>query len=283
MPSTSPDKEKKRKNNQRSELETLIENGFILENGNLASEVKLGHIKPMGNNVKIGILYTKDPRKQHKGSRITSTQNIGSREDLYIYAEKYYTKKYGFPLKSIRNDLMNSQGYKEISCERALQIFYQLGLTPEDNKLFKYALLLDALPMPPEIEREVIDGSCTYHFNGNKITDILAPGFIYIKKNLEVLKRDFSVINSEKTAVKLYDSIGRSKEIELAEVYSYWLENPSSRKFIEYSSKAGGFDLFKLNQYKLFRRECNSRMKEIMDKNYNISSKEDLTASISVS
>ena len=108
----------------------------------------------------------------------------------------------------------------------------------------------------------------------------MKPGYFYVKKNIEHLMKDYEIRGPDKRTVKLFDSLGRGQDIGLEEIYSIWLKNPMDRRYMEYTSKSTGFDLFKNNQLKVLRNEYNNRLKEIMDKNYQIESKADFRSNI---
>lgn len=219
-------------------------------------------------------------KETDKKSRISNeSSSLYDKEQYYKYSEKWYTKKYGFPLRKTPKELRYSLAFRSISIERVLQILYQMNLSPYDTNLFPVAILLDVLPLPPEIY-ELEEGHGNFMFRGNKLIGVFRPALSYIRSSLEMIKREPSYSQQiHQNDLKLIDKIGRPYAVNIERIYEEWLENPSKRNLINIGENNSNQDLFKDHTIASLVSNNNQILKDIMDKNYNIQGKDNMTSS----
>lgn len=209
-------------------------------------------------------------------------------ESFYLDSQKYYEREFGFPLRDIPPSLLVSKEYKAITVERALNILRWFYLSPNDSNLFYHALLLDALPLPPDIVEVKSETGSEYHFNGQRVRDVLRPSYFYVKEVLEFLKSKTDVNRGRIDQFTLYDSVGRSFSINLRRIYLEWLRYPDHRHMINYTQLNEGIGLKKtentekpvqLSPLEKFRMENLRKIREIMGQNYAIELSTEITSS----
>lgn len=216
--------------------------------------------------------------------------NITVIESFYIDSQKYYEREYGFPMRDIPKELLVGKEFKKITVERALNIFRWFYLSPGDSALFYHALLLDALPLPPDIAEVNSEEGIEYHFNGHCVRDVLRPSYFYVKEILENLKSKTDVNRSRIEQFTLYDTVGRAYSINLRKVYSEWLRYPDHRHTINYTQLNEGIGSFmkqdqeqsagsQLTALEKYRMDNLRRIREIMGQNYSIELSTDITSS----
>jgi hypothetical protein len=109
-----------------------------------------------------------------------------------------------------------------------------LGLKPDDGWLFKHAMMLEAMPLPPLIVEDTTYDQARYFFNNKVINNVYKPGLFYIKKNISMLK----LLNTNRIKAPpkfiFHDKLHRKYSVNLEFLYKKWLSNPKNRNLIEY-------------------------------------------------
>lgn len=256
---------------EKDELKASLQKGHFVEN--LLSKdikMKMNTNKHSGNNIKLRVLDTRKRKAIENNLHEINKVEIAQHELFYKYSENYYRKILGFPLKKIPKKILKSKEYRSIRVERALEIFYKLGLKPVDSWLFHHAMLLDALPLPPEIIEDSNKGKLRYFFDGKILNNIFKPGLFYIQKNIEFLKKK----NKDRILLapkfNFIDTLGRGYSVNLEELYKKWLNKPKKRKYLEYTAEEREEeDMFaqKLT-YKEIKGDFNNRILTIMARDY---------------
>lgn len=200
---------------------------------------------------------------------------LGDQEMLYRYAYQYYRGKYGFPIAEIPTEVLESDAYRNIPIERALQTIFMLGLKPDDGWLFKHAIMLEAMPLPPLIIQDTTYDHVRYFFNNKVINNVYKPGLFYIKKNISMLK----LLNNSRTIAPpkfiFQDKLHRKYSVNLPFLYKKWLSNPKNRNLIEYNHKTVRVSLIQETQ-NLEKAILSSKNKVtvIMDRHYDLDLKQ---------
>lgn len=256
---------------EKDDVKNCLQKGHYVENLKVnEAYVKMNTYKQSGYNVKLQVLDTRKRDAKQKDLIESRKIEIGQHELFYSYSEKYYREVFGFPMSKIPKKILKSKEFKRIPVERALQIFYQLGLRPKDSYLFRHALLLDALPLPPEIQVDYNKEKPRYFFDGKIMNNVFKPSLFYIQNNIEHLKE----LNKDRVLVApkvvFCDKIGRDYRVDLESLYKKWLKDPTKRKFIEYNSdEPAKKDLFQATMnYKEIKREYKNIIVDIMGENY---------------
>ena len=239
----------------------------------LMEEVRIVKTNAMLDNIK--------QREYHSGVTIV--------ESFYIDSQKYYEREFGFPLKDIPKELLNGAEFKKITVERALNIFKWFYLSPGENALFYHALLLDALPLPPDISEVKTETGIEYHYNGHCIKNVLRPAYFFVKDVLGFLKAKTDITRSRIEQFILFDSVGRPFSINLRRVFSEWLRHPDHRNTINYTQLSEGIGSFlkqdqqvpveKMSELEKYRTDNLRRIREIMGQNYSIELSTEITSS----
>lgn len=221
----------------------------------------------------------------------TNKSDISIKENFYIDSQKYYEKEYGFPMREIPKHLLVGKEFRQITVDRALNIFKWFYLAPSDSGLFYHALLLDALPLPPDISEVQTESGIEYHFNGHCVKDVLRPAYFYVKEIIEHLKAKTDLNRTSIEQFALYDAVGRTYTVNLRRVYSEWLRYPDQRHLINYTLMNEGIRSFKkqeqiafpsmelLSGFDKYRMENQRRIREIMAENYAIELSTEITSS----
>ena len=213
-----------------------------------------------------------------------------AKENLYIESRRYYENSFGFPMDPIPDEILSANEFKKITVERAIQILNLFNLQPKDSGLFYHALLLDALPLPPDIIEMNTVAGIEYHCNGNCIKNALRPPYLYVKENIEVLRAKVDLSKRKVEQFQLFDSLGRPYLVELRRIYAEWLgsslKDQQMMNFVHNSAAVianENADAPKseqlMNYIEKFKHENLKRMREIMGKNYEIELASDISSS----
>lgn len=211
-------------------------------------------------------------------------------ESFYIDSQKFYEREYGFPLRDIPHELLVGKEYRTITVERALNIFRWFYLSPSDSALFYHALLLDALPLPPDITEVKNENGIEYHFNGTCVRDVLRPAYFYVKELIEYLKAKTDINRTRIEQFTFYDTVGRSYSVNLRRIYFEWLRYPEHRNMINYTQLNEGIGSFKkqevtdkpagqLSSLEKYSMDNVRKIREIMNQNYGIELSTEITSS----
>ena len=158
-------------------------------------------------------------------------------ECFYIQSKKYYEERFGFPLLELPPEVLAGKEYRSVSMERALHLFETYNLSPHDVPLFPFALLLDSLPLPPEVTATKTPRGTEYYFRGHKVENCYPPGHLYVVdvisylksqgkliKGRKALKMDYSEIFPPGLERTFYDAIGRrARESDWQQCYKAYL------------------------------------------------------------
>lgn len=222
-------------------------------------------------------------------SKLSYASDITIMENFYIDSQKYYEKEFGFPLKDIPPSLLSGTEYQQITVERAMHIFRLFNLSSRDSALYYHAMLLDALPLPPDISEVQTESGCEYHFNGNCVKGVLRPSYFYVKELIEFLKDKTDVNRIRIDQFSFYDSIGRVYSVNLRRVYNEWLTHPDSRHMINYTlindsigkllNKDKQVDVKPATVEEKYRMENLKKIRDIMGQNYIIELSTEVTSS----
>jgi len=210
-------------------------------------------------------------------------------ESLYTNCSRFYEQQYGFPLIRIPESLLSSPTYKRITVIRAMNIFSLFNLLPREAGLFYHALLLDALPLPPDVLELRNEDSIEYHYHGLVLKDILRPTYFYVRDLLEYLKEKTDQPKKRIDTFKFFDSIGRPFQLDLKKVYADWLASPDNRNILNYTSQPEFIKSMKAmkdaenlisSTNNKFKTKTVSRLNEIMGKSYEVQQTSDYTSSM---
>lgn len=195
-------------------------------------------------------------------------------DKFYQYCSHYYKQEYGFPLETIPKEFTKSKKFRSIPTQRAFQIFYQLGIQPNEGYLFNHAMLLDVLEIPPGIEVDKYSNPVKYLFKGQWIRNVFHPSLFYIRNNLEFLKEKYQGRIIKTKNFIFLDELGREFETDLQSLYKKWLTFPDMRKLMKYSTTEVDKDLFKGNDFAKIKKDYDKKLRGIMEKNYRVQNKQ---------
>jgi hypothetical protein len=222
-------------------------------------------------------------------SKLAYASDITIMENFYIDSQKYYEKEFGFPMLQIPTDLLTGKEYRGITVDRAMQTLRLFNLSSRDSALYYYAMLLDALPLPPDIVEVQTESGCEYHFNGSFVKGVLRPSYFYVKELIEHLKDKTAVNRIRVDQFTFYDSIERPYSVNLRRVYGEWLRNPEHRGMINYTlinDAIGNFtnkekqsDVRPVTLLDKYRMENLKKIRDIMGQNYAIELSTEVTSS----
>lgn len=242
----------------------------------------------MTQNEEIKIIKKVEPLTRDKLDFKTS-MDLTLRENFYIDCQKYYEREFGFPILSMPEDLLQSDNFKKITVQRALGIFQMFNLIPKDSSLFYFALLYDALPMPPDIIEVRTEGGVEYHFNGTSISNVLRPTYFYVKEIIEYLKDKTSIVKTRVEEFTMFDTLSRPFKVNLKRVYNEYLSFPDQRHLINYTQLSESRSNLiqgavtqesnNLTYAEKYKMENLKRMRDIMGKNYSIELASDMSSS----
>lgn len=199
---------------------------------------------------------------------VEDQEDFPLKEKYYLYSNHYYTLEYGYPLLEVPKHIKNSKKFKKISPQRALQIFYKLGIQPNEGYLFAHALLLEVLPIPPGIDVDMKSVNPRYKFKGKWIENVFPPCYFYIRNNIEFLKEKYKDRTIKIDPFVFLDDLGREFESDLEDLYKKWLIFPNLRKLMEYNTNEVDTDLFKGSDIAKIKKDYDKKLRGIMEKNY---------------
>lgn len=222
-------------------------------------------------------------------SKMSYASDLTIKENFYIDSQKYYEREFGFPMRDIPPEILTSREYKQITVDRAISILRLFNLSPRDSALYYHALLLEALPLPPDIAEVQTETGREYHFNGNHIRGVLRPSYFYVRDLIEYLKDKTDVNRVRIDQFTFYDTVGRPFIVNLRRVYSEWTRNPDHKHLINYtliesiignySNKEKPPEELPLNETDKYRMARLKKIREIMDSNYAIELSTEVTSS----
>lgn len=242
-------------------------------------------VDPLNNDSKIDLRIIDsrgvkmiEEKKEEKTVEQTEADQFATQEVFYQYSNHYYTQKYGFPLVPIPEEILQSKTFQEIPTQRAFQLFYQMGIQPNEGYLFNHTLLLEALEVPPGILVDESGDHIKYKFKGKWIDKVYHPSLFYVRNNIEYLKKKKSKELRGKVTKRdkfvFIDELGRKFETDLQDLYKKWLSFPTMRKLLQYSTYEVDKDLFKGNDLHKLKKDYDKKLREIMEKNYGVDNKE---------
>lgn len=202
-------------------------------------------------------------------------------EHFYLESQKYYEREYGFPLRDIPVEILQGRDFKKITVERALMVFTHFNLSPNDSSIFYHALLLDALPLPPDVIEIKQENSVEYLFQGTYLRNIIRPTYFYVKDILEHLKSKTAILTTMKLEnLRFFDSLERPFTVNMKRLYQEWLGSHKDREFINYlGKKEEAGDEKKERESLVLKGEKGNAIRDIMSKNYGIEMTTEITSS----
>lgn len=205
------------------------------------------------------------------------------KEFMYIHCMNFYEKTYGFPMQDIPAYLLQSKEYMRINIERGMQLFSLFNLSPSEQWLFRFALLLDALPLPPEILESKVEGRKEYVFLGYTLKNLQRPPYFYVLETIQCLKKRVKSFPEWRanTETVFYDSIGRKcQNINIEQVYRDWIQLSTNSKNINFvdNQRAKASELSE-DGMKVNKKNHRVKVNSIMTKRYGLELVEDLNSS----
>lgn len=196
-----------------------------------------GHAAQLAPNFDIKVIKNQSFQKQ-ADQKYLDNIDLTIKEFMYVHSMNHYQSVYGFPLLKLTLDILEGPEYKKIKVERGLQLFSLFNLVPSEQWLFKFALLLDALPLPPDILERDVEGRKEYVFLGYTLKNIQRPPYFYVMEVISYLKRKV-VVNPEWMFDKqtiFYDEIGREcQNLNIKQVYRDWITQQTKTKIINFT------------------------------------------------
>lgn len=199
-------------------------------------------------------------------------------ENFYMSARNYYVRMYGFPLVAIPEQLLSSKQYQTIRLGRALEILSIFNLSTSHNHLFQHALLLDALPLPPDVMSSTNEGITEYSYFDQIITECHPPGYLYVSEVLQHLLEKSNVIKRDPLKqVALFDDLGRKSFVNLLPIYKDWLvRHHRIPAVINYTQDVQEVVLAEQGPVEA---EYRAKVREIFENSYKINNSLDMTSS----
>lgn len=206
------------------------------------------------------------------------TSKLNLTENFYMSARNYYVKTYGFPMIAIPEQLLSSKQYQSIRLSRALEILNTFNLSPSHNHLFQHALLLDAMPLPPDVMASTNGGYTEYSYFDQLITDSHPPGYLYVSEILQHLIDKSLLIKADpQKQVVLFDDLGRKSLVNLLPIYKDWLVRhqkvPPVANYTREAQETVQVEAVQLEE------EYRSKVREIFENSYKIKNSLDMTSS----
>ena len=188
-------------------------------------------------NVEVKIVK-KEAQVEHDVSHYLDNIDLSIKEYMYVHSMNYYQNMFGFPLLTVSDAIIESPEYKKVKVESGLQLFALFNLAPSEEWLFKFALLQEALPLPPEIIEREHDGRKEYTFLGFNLRNIPRPPYFYVMEIISYLKKKVSVFPEwryNKETI-FYDDIGRiCQNLNLEQIYREWISQSTKTKTINFT------------------------------------------------
>lgn len=155
-----------------------------------------------------------------------------------------------------------------------------MNLMPKDSSLFKLAMMVDVLPLPPDV-CDVADLGDSFIFRGSLITNVFRPAASYIRNSIMKIKSAPKYTSKRKnTLLNLYDRLGRPYSLDLTQVYKEWLAKPSQRHLLDVGESKNMFDMFKRQSLAKQIIANGQLQREIMNKSYKIDNKTNINSNL---
>lgn len=160
-------------------------------------------------------------------------------------------------------------------------IFTHFNLTPNDSSIFYHALLLDALPLPPDVIEIKQENAVEYLFQGTFLRNIIRPTYLYVKEILEHLKSKTAILTTMKLeSLRFFDSLERPFTVNMKRLYQEWLGSQKDREYINYlGRKEEAVDDKQETTSVIIKEDKSNAIRDIMSKNYGIEMTTEITSS----